>query len=75
MIIIYLLALFAALITYSLTVKLAIIVRLMIAFFVFCIPSALVTVWVFFIGDKAPPDAVIIHQNNEKQSSLESRDQ
>ena len=75
MILVYLLAAVAALVVYAVTARLGIVARVVIALLVFTIPSVAATVWVYMIGDKAPPDAVTVQPKNEKPSSSDTKSQ
>lgn len=65
MILVYLLAAVAALIVYAFTSRLDMSIRVVIALLVFAIPVVSITLLVVKTGDKAPPDAVTVHQSNE----------
>lgn len=65
MMLVYLLAAVLALALYSVTARLGIVARAAIALLVFTIPSVAATVWVYVIGDKAPPDAEIVQPKDK----------
>lgn len=64
MILIYLFAAAAAIIAYFHITQLGMSARIGIALLIFGLPSVLVTLWMIMIGDKAPPDAVTVKQEN-----------
>jgi hypothetical protein len=66
MILFYLLAAVAALIGYAVTFRLGVPIRIMIALLIFIIPSVSLTILVFIVGDKAPPDAITVYPNGDK---------
>lgn len=73
MILVYLSAAMAALAVYAVTARLGVITRVVVALLVFVIPSVSATVWVFMIGDRAPPDAVTVQPKSEISSSSDMK--
>jgi len=65
MILIYLVSAIAAIIAYLFTAKLNKISRIAIVLLIFGVPSVLTTAFVFFIGDKAPPNAVTVQTKTQ----------
>jgi ACR3 family arsenite efflux pump ArsB len=57
MILLYVLFLVLAVLSFAVTNKFSIIVRIAIALGIFVIPSIIATMWVSKVGDKPPPDS------------------
>jgi hypothetical protein len=64
MIIIYILALVAALGAYFASLKLSISYRIIITVLTFLIPAGASTLWTLKVGDKAAPNSVTIHSED-----------
>ncbi len=61
MILLYILFFVAGVISFMVTNRLGLPVRVGIGLAVFIIPSILVTLWLLKVGDKPPPDARTVH--------------
>lgn len=74
MIISYLAFFVLAVVVFIFTVRLGLPLRLAVALAVFLIPSIVLTVLVFRIGDKPPPDAITVVPRPSASDKADSKD-
>jgi len=64
MIFLYVLFFIVGVMSFFVTERLSLSLRLVIALVVFVVPSIAITFWILRVGDTAPPDAVTVLPNN-----------
>jgi hypothetical protein len=68
MILLYIFFFVAGVVTFLVTSKLGLPLRVGVALAIFFVPSILVTLWLLKVGDKPPPDARIINPQDTIQT-------